>query len=465
MEEAAEKASLRGAVREMRAFLVIWVGQLVSELGSGLTGFAIPVWVYQQTGSAEQFGLLMFAQIVPALLVSPFAGALVDRWDRRKVLIASDTASALVTLAVAALVFTGRFEVWHLFVIGVFGSLIGPFQDPAFAASISVLVPRRHYGRAVGMMQTAGSLSAILTPVLAGVLVVTVGLGWVVLIDLATYLVAIGTLAFARIPSPPQGPEHRHDPLAAQAAYGWRFVRERRGLLGLLLFFAFTNFLGGFLGPLMQPMVLAITTPAVLGTLVSMMGVGGLLGAMAMSVWGGPKRRVRGVLAFCALGGLCTVVVGLKPWLPLIAAGLFASALAWPLLQGTHSALWFAKTPAEAVGRVIAIRRMVVISSAPLSVLLAGPLAERVFEPLLMPGGALAPTVGAVLGVGKGRGIALMFVLVGLLTVLAAAVVYAVPAIRHVERDVPDAPPVHPEPAPPPAPADEAERGEAVAAV
>jgi DHA3 family macrolide efflux protein-like MFS transporter len=286
-----------------------------------------------------------------------------------------------------------------------------------------------------------------------------------VLIDLATYLVAVGTLALVRIPSPAQGPGRRDEPLTAQAAYGWRFVRERRGLLGLLLFFAFTNFLGGFLGPLMQPMLLAITTPTVLGTLISVMGVGGLLGGMAMSVWGGPKRRVRGVLAFCVLGGLCTVVVGLKPWLPLIAVGLFASALCGPLLQGTHSALWFTKTPAEAMGRVVAIRRMVVISTAPLSVLLAGPLAERVFEPLLMPGGALESTVGAVLGVGKGRGIALMFVLAGLLTVVAAAVAYAVPAIRHVERDVPDAPPVPPEPAPPPSPADEAERGETVAAV
>ena len=164
MAEPAERTSWREALGEMRSFLVIWAGQFVSSLGSGLTGFAIPVVVFEKTGSAEAFGLLLFAWMVPALLLAPIAGTLVDRWDRRRVLIAADAGSAVMTLLLASLVLSGRFELWYLFVVTVAGSLISAFQEPAFTASIAALVPRRHYARAIGLVQLMGSTSAIVAP-------------------------------------------------------------------------------------------------------------------------------------------------------------------------------------------------------------------------------------------------------------------------------------------------------------
>ncbi|HEV7587651.1 MAG TPA: MFS transporter [Longimicrobium sp.] len=462
MAEPAEQTSWRESLGEMRSFLVIWVGQFVSALGSGLTGFAIPVVVFQKTGSAEQFGLLLFAWILPALLLAPVAGTLVDRWDRRRVLIAADTGSAVMTLLLAGLVLSGRFELWYLFLATVLASLISAFQEPAFTASIAALVPRRQYARAIGLVQLLGSTSAILAPLIAGALVVTIGLGGIMLIDAATFVAAIAGLLLVSIPRPPrieadapaaEGPAWRAAGrrFLHEAAQGLHFLRARPGLFGMLAVFALTNFWGGFLNPLLSPMVLSFAQPVKLATVQAAAGAGSVLGGLAIGIWGGPRRRIAAVAGSLTLGGLCTVVIGLRPSVPLIAGSVFVWALSSPMMTASSSAIWMSKTPQALLGRVFAVRRMVAGSMMPLAVLMAGPLAERVFEPLLVPGGALAASVGAGIGVGKGRGIALMFVLIGGLMALTGLAAWVVPSIRHVERDVPDAP--HAPHAPPTIPA------------
>lgn len=447
----AERQPILKVLGEMRAFSLIWLGQLVSGLGSGLTGFALPVWIYQKTGSAEAFGLLFFAATVPAVLLSPVAGALVDRWDRRRVLLVADALSALMTLGIAALLYTDRFEVWHFMVLSAAGSALGTFQYPAFAAVIGALVPRRHFARASGMMQTSDAISGILTPLLAGVLVTTVGLWGILVIDFATFLVAVGTLAAVRIPSPPpqEGPRRG---LLHEAHDGWVFVRERPALLFLLFYWMGSNLVTGMINPLLSPMVLSFATPAELGAVLSMGSVGLLLGGLALSAWGGPRSKVLGVVAGQLLIAASLVGLGLRPSLPLVAAALFFHLLVMPLPQSSSQAIWLSKTPQQMMGRVFAIRRMIALSTMPVATLAAGPLAERVFNPLLMPGGALEHSVGRVLGVGPGRGIALMYVLIGGFMVAITLVLYASPRMRRLEEEIPDAAPPRPAPEAAPAP-------------
>jgi MFS family permease len=454
--EATESARvpLRQVLREMRTFSVIWIGQLVSGLGSGLTGFALPVWIYEKTGSAEAFGLLFFAATVPNVLLSPFAGALVDRWDRKKVLIISDAVAALMSLVIAALVFTNTFAVWHLFVISVIGSSVGAFADPAFSATIGLMVPRQHFTRASGLLHTSSAANGILTPLLAGVLVSTIGLGGILVIDFATFLVGVGTLAAVRIPNPPPSDQPRR-PLLREAHDGWAFVRARRGLLLLMFYFPFVNLLTGMVNPLFSPLVLSFATPAQLGLAVSMSSVGMLLGGVLLSAWGGPQGKVRGLMAGQILGAFCLAFIGLRTSLPLVAAALFFSMLFAPTAGSCSQAIWLSKTPPEMMGRVLAIRRMLAFSTMPVAALLCGPLADRVFNPLLMPGGALAGTVGRVVGVGPGRGIGLMFLLVSTLMIIITALLYANPRVRHLESEIPDAAPAHPEPAEPAEPESE----------
>jgi DHA3 family macrolide efflux protein-like MFS transporter len=441
------RAPLRQVLREMRPFSVLWVGQLVSGLGSGLTAFALPVWIYQETGSAEAFGLLFFAAMVPAVLISPFAGALVDRWDRKTVLLASDGIAALMSLAIAALVFTDAFALWHLFVISMLGSAVGAFAGPAFMATMGVLVPREHFTRASGLLHTSSAVNGILTPLLAGVLVTTIGLGGILVIDVATFLVAVGTLATVRIPRPaPSGVPRR--PLLREAHDGWLFVRRHRGLLVLMLYFPVINLATGMVSPLFSPMVLSFATPAELGVVVSLSSVGMLLGGVALSTWGGPRRLVRGLVAGQMMAAVCIALVGLRPSLPLVAAAIFLDLLLTPMAQACSQALWLRKTPQEMMGRVLAIRSTLSLSTGPVAALACGPLAERVFNPLLQPGGALAGSVGRLTGVGPGRGIGLMYVLIGAFVLGMTALLYMHPRVRRLEDEVPDAAPARPAPGP-----------------
>ena len=444
----------RQSVRELRPFLAVWAGQLVSALGSGLTSFAVAVVVYQKTGSAEQFGLLMFAWIFPTLLLSPVAGTLVDRWDRRRVLIASDAGSGVLTAATAALVLMGRFEVWYLFVTTAAGSLISSFQEPAFTAAVAAIVPRHQYGRAMGLLQAMAPVSMIVAPLLGGSLLVAVGLGGIMMIDGATFLAAVAGLLLVAIPSPPRARRAALEAgvppwlaaarrFAAEAAVGWRFVRGHRGLLGLLVFIAAVKFWGGFVNPLMAPLVLSFSTPVQFAAVQAAVGVGAVLGGVALGAWGGPRRRVAGLFGSMVVVGVCISISGLRPSAALIGGSLFVWSFAMPLMGTSSAAIWMPKTPQALMGRVAAVRRMAFMSMMPLAVLIAGPVADRVFEPLLAPGGPLAGSVGGVLGVGKGRGIGLMFVLLGVLVLLTAAAAWLSPAIRNVERDVPDAP--HPD--------------------
>jgi len=186
----------------VRVFALVWFGQLISITGSGLTEFGLSVWVFQRTGSTTQFALTFLAFTLPRILLSPLAGTLVDRWDRRRAMLLSDTGAALTTLAIALLLIAGRLEVWHIYIATAISSSLSAFQRPAYKATITLLVPKEHYGRASGMVSLARSIPSLVSPALAGFLIVAIGLEGVILIDFATFLFAVFTLLLVRFPRP-----------------------------------------------------------------------------------------------------------------------------------------------------------------------------------------------------------------------------------------------------------------------
>jgi DHA3 family macrolide efflux protein-like MFS transporter len=426
--------------RSMAAFLAVWAGQVVSALGTGLTGFALGVWVYQRTGSATRFALMTLVTTLPGILLSPFAGVLVDRWDRRWVMILSDVGAGCTTLALALLFWYDRLELWHIYLLLAAGSVFGSLQWPAFSAVTPLLVPREHLGHAAGLTQMGNAIASLLSPVLAGALVVSIGLEGVVLVDFATFLVAVATLLAIRVPRAETTAEGlaARGSLLREAASGWLYIRERPGLLALLALLASTNFSMGMMQVLVSPMVLSFTSAAVLGRVLSVAGSGMLVGSLLMSAWGGPSRRVSGVLAFLMLQGAILVVGGLWPRAPLIAVAGFVFLFTMPITLGCNQALWQSKVAPDLQGRVFAVRRMVAWSTLPLSYLIAGPLADRVFEPLLAVNGPLAGSVGRLIGVGKGRGIALLLILLGILVMMTVAAFSRYSRLRQLESELPD---------------------------
>lgn len=420
----------------LRNFLLIWFGQLTSGIGSRLSSFALGIWVLKTTGSTTQFALIFVSMAVPALLIAPFAGALVDRWDRRRVMIVCDLVSATIQIAMATLLMKGHLQVWHLYIGVGITALATAFHAPAYAASIPLLTTREQLTRVNGLVQTGNAVAMVAGPLLAGVLVSVISLHGVLIVDALTFLAAATALALARVPRPSRS--DAQESLLKEAATGWRYVRERGGLLGLLMVFGASNFMFAIASIAITPLVLSLTDPAGLGLQMGIGGAGLLLGGLAMTATGGLKLRVHGVLGFTLLAGLALAAHGLAPSFALIAAAGFVFFLTLPAIAASNDSVWQSKVPAGLQGRCFAIQRVLAEAAMPVGYILAGPLAEQVFEPLLMPGGVLAGSVGALIGVGAGRGLGLMFIVLGLSMSLVALAGFATRQVRQVDQ-LPDA--------------------------
>ncbi|MGC9469220.1 MAG: MFS transporter [Anaerolineae bacterium] len=425
----------------MKTFLIIWAGQLISTLGSALTSFALGVWIYETTGSPTLYAVTMVIHVIPRVALSPIAGVIVDRWDRRKVMLIADTGAALASLFVAVMFLTGQLEVWHIYIATLCNSAFSTFQWPAYSAATSLLVPKRHLGRAGGLTQIGDAVGQLAAPAIAGALYVSTGLRSVLFVDVATYLIAATTLLMVRFPAPETTEEGRKakGSLWKEAAYGWTYIRKRPGLLGLLLTFAGLNFLVNITFALYTPLILGITTADVLGYLNSIGGLGMLVGTLVMSTWGGPRRRIYGIFVAEMVLGLTTALFGLRLSIPLMAINNFLFMLAMPISNGCSQAIWQTKVAADIQGRVFAARRAIAFSIIPIAYAIAGPLAEKVFEPWMAEGGALAATLGPIIGTGPGYGIALIFVVAGALYMLGVLVILLHPRIRRLELEIPDA--------------------------
>ena len=446
----------------MRVFTAIWAGQLVSMVGSGLTGFALGVWVFQETQSVTLFSFILIATMLPGILLAPIAGVMVDRWDRRWTMIWADTGAAICTAAVAILLYFDALQIWHIYIIVTISAMMPSFHFPAYTAATTMLVPQEQLGRVGGLNQVARAVSQLLPPLLAGVLLVQIDLWGVLLVDLVTFVVAVVVTLSVRIPNPERSAEAgEKSSILKEATYGWKYIMDRPGLVGLLVFFIITNFGIGFTQVLLTPLVLSLASAAVLGTVVSVSGAGLLVGGLVMSSWGGPKRQVYGVLGFGLMLGLGMVITGLRPSIGLIMVGSFLIMFAAPIINASSQAIWQSKVAPDVQGRVFSTRLMIAWSVVPVSYFLAGALSDGVFNPLLVEGGALADNVGRVIGVGDGRGIGFMYLLLGFFPVLASVVGYLNPRLRLVEDELPDA--VIKEAAEPEAEASELAEGEPVA--
>ena len=426
----------------MTGFTVVWIGQLVSLLGTNMTNFALTIWAFEQTGRATDLALIGFFFMVPLLIVSPMAGAIVDRHDRKFMMMVSDLASGVVTIIVLILFATGLLEVWHLYITAAISGTFQTFQWPAYSAAISTMLPKKQYARANGMISLAEAGSGIFAPVLAGALLSFFGLNAVFAIDIITFIIAIGALLLVHIPSPKRteaGAESQGS-IWKESAYGFRYILARPSLLGLQLLFFGTNFMNSLGFTVFAPMILARTASneLIFGSVQSITAVGGVAGGLLMSAWGGPKRLVHGVVFGWVITGLAQSVFGAGQSLPTWAVAGFFLAVMGPIINGSNQAIWQAKVAPDVQGRVFAIRRLIAWVSAPIAQLAAGPLADFVMEPAMQEGGALAGTFGWLVGTGAGAGMGLMMVISGLFVSIVALGAFTNPTVRNAEDLLPD---------------------------
>jgi hypothetical protein len=313
------------------------------------------------------------------------------------------------------------------------------------------MVPKSQYGRANGMWSLTEMGPGVLAPLLAGALLGVIGLTGIMLIDVVTFVLAVGALLVVFIPQPPRTAEGlaAEGGLLKQAAYGFRYIFARPSLLGLQLVFFFGNLFAGLGHTVLAPFILARTgnNEVVFGTVLSIGAVGGILGGVAMSAWGGFKRRVHGVLLGWILSGVVgMVLLGLGHGLVVWAIAMFLGASLGPVINGSNQAIWQAKVATDLQGRVFSARRLIAWMTNPLTPIIAGPLTDFFLEPSMRAGGSLTGTFGGLVGTGPGAGMALMLIVTGLGASLAGLLGYLAPAVRNAETLLPDHDAAPPEP-------------------
>jgi MFS transporter, DHA3 family, macrolide efflux protein len=423
----------------MRAFIIVLIGQLASLLGTNMTAFGLTIWAYGQTGRATDLALIGFFFITPMLLISPTAGAIVDRYNRKLMMMVSDLASGSTTIVVLILFWSGSLEIWHLYIASAVSGTFQAFQWPAYSAAISVMLPKEQYARAHGLNSLTESASGIFSPLLAGAALAAFGLSFILLLDIATFIFAVVTLLMVDIPTPKQTEAGRQGQgnIWQESLYGFRYIFQRPSLLGLQLVFLSANLMAGIGLTLFAPMILARTgnNELIFGSVQSIGAVGGVIGGLVMSAWGGPKRLIHGVLlGWIASSLLGQVMLGAgQTWYVWAAAAFFLSFF-MPVINGSNQAIWQAKVAPDVQGRVFAARRLIAWIASPLSRLIAGPLADYVFEPALMGGGSYSWLVGS----GPGAGMAMLLIISGLLAAAVSAAGYFFHVIRQAEELLPD---------------------------
>ncbi|MEM9955427.1 MAG: MFS transporter [Chloroflexota bacterium] len=422
---------------EMRAFYAIILGQIVSTIGSGMTRFGIGIWVFAETGDAAAYSALLFFAILPIGLGSLFAGPLVDRLNRKQVILVGNIVASLSTLVIAVFFFTDALEIWHLYIALSINGVANAFILPALESSIPLLVPKEELGQASGLTQLVQALETILAPALAGFFVGFLGLGAIFIVDFVTFSAIIIALVVSVIPQPKRKEEPKS--LWGEFVFGIRYITDRPAFLYLMSFVTIAMFLLPGIGyALVTPLILSFSTEQVAGLVVSGFGVGSLLGGILLTVWGGPKRRTMGMLVATLFAGIGSILVGIRPNAFLIAFAFIIVGASFVFMVGLNRVIWQTKAAPDVLGRVFSLRVVLGVGAQSVGILIAGTLADSIFEPYFMRDGLFADNLGQLIGVGDGRGMAFMFILVGISLILLSIISALTPSIRLLEDRIPD---------------------------
>jgi MFS transporter, DHA3 family, macrolide efflux protein len=425
----------------MRTFLSVWIGQFVSVLGSKLSEFALAIWAYQQIGSITQVAFLVVLMYLPTILAAPLAGSLVDRWNRRWAMILSDAVAASCSLVALLLSLSGHLQLWHIYLGVPILAVFNAFQAPAYTAAIAQLVPKRHQGRANGLADLPQGAAAILTPVLATWLMGVVKLNGILLVDCITFIPTLAILLRVRFPQLPRREQSKDDrlnkirTLLQESIFSWQYIRSRASLFKLWIFIILTYFTIGMFDISFWLLVLKFGSATKFGIVVSSAGCGMLLGSTVMSTWGGPTRRIFGILNLTILQGFVIIILGLgiKLSLAIASIGVFVYQFADPIIMGSNRAIWQSKVPLELQGRVFSLQLMFQRAALIPAFIVAGVLVDRIFEPFLATNSFIKETLGPLIGHQTGTGICLFLMFLGIAKILLSTLVYQDSILLSVE--------------------------------
>ncbi|MCP3995792.1 MAG: MFS transporter [bacterium] len=421
-----------------RAFVRIWSGQTLSGVGTTATYYGLAIWTYQTTGSTSSLSLVLLASLLPQIAVLPLAGALIDRLDRRRLMMGADSVAALATVVLIGLFASGRLTTLNMAVVVAVGSTFQGIQSPAFSSVTTSLVARRDRNRAGGLAQVGQAVPTVVGPIVAGALLAAVDIGWVFVLDLVSFGAALLTLLLTSVP-------RAEKTVAGQAGAGTirhevataaRYLLDKRGLAYLIALIAAANILLAFFNIYLFPVLLSVGDERTVGLIAGLGALGMTAGAILMSVWTGPSRRMPLIFGASGAIAVASMVFGVAHHRIVLGAALLVAYFALAVASSSTQPIFQNKVEVDLQGRVFALRRMVGLSTMPIVYIAAGPLADRILAPRVVEDakGWLA----SVVGTGDGRAAAAGIFLVGALTLIVVAAFMLVKPLRNVESDLPD---------------------------
>ena len=419
---AATQGKIQQQKRGFRLFFIIWLGDFFSTIGSGLTAFALGVYAFKLTGHATSATMVVFFTFFPAFVLRPFGGVLADRIDRKVLMLLGNLGSAFGTGVIIMLLPQTQHTLFWLYPGIALTSVFVALQNPAYKASLTDFLPKTIYAQASGLMQLSNSAQFLIAPVLAGFLLSIISIKFLLLIDIFTFLLSAAAVAIATFLCKkfPTIQSQEHQDLFSELKDGFKIIYKTKGVFILVILVSVLLFYAGLLQALLAPLVLSFTNSTVLGTLQSVCGVGMLLSSVLISVMKRNKKNSFILSISLALMGLSFSFIGMRPsiWFILLPGFLFFLVI--PFANSSIDVLIRQNIDNRQQGRVWALISLITYAGAMIAYAIAGFLADKIFNPLLMPNGALAQTLGHVFGVGPGRGIALIFFISGMLVILVS---------------------------------------------
>ena len=405
--------------KRLKAYLLLWSTQSLSALGSGMTSYALVLWLYLRSGSALKTALLSVCSYAPYVIMSIFAGSLSDRWNKKRTMLICDFIAALSTMAVFVLIHTNQLREWHLYLLNALNGLMNTVQQPASEVAATLLIPRGDYQRTSGLRSFSQALTSILTPVLATALFAFAGIGSVIAVDLSTFALAFVTLwLFIRIPEESH-PAQTEEGVFVAARAGLAWLKRNPLILHLILFLSCINLVASTYDAALPAMLLSKANggEGVLGIVNTCVGIATLAGSVLVTLLPAPRNRVK-VICVALMISMSTenfmLAFGRTPLIWCIGA-----VLGWlpiPIMNANMDVIFRSTIPVDMQGRVYSCRNTLQFFTIPVGFLLGGVLVDSVFEPLMARQSAEG-VFASLFGMGKGSGAAMLFFVIGVIGV------------------------------------------------
>ena len=417
----------------MKNFYKLWLGELISNIGSGMTAFALSVYVYEKTGSVSYISLITLLSFMPSIILSPIGGLLADRYDRRLLMIIGDLFSGLGLIYILWNIQAGEKSIVPIFLGITFSSIFTSLLEPSYRATLTDILDEENYAKASGLIQAAGSAKYLISPVIAGMILSVADIRVILLLDILTFITTCLMIFLVRKSMNSEMQNYKKDSFKGLLE-GLFIIKENRGVYSLVIIMFFVCFFMGFIQILIRPMILALSSVKTAGMMESLCAAGLLIGSLWIGIAGIKKNYSKILAVACFFCGIFMSMTGVNENLAIIGISTFLFFSTLPFMNSCADVLVRVSVPNELQGRVWGLISLITQMGTVAAYIISGIMADYIFEPMFNKNGILAKNIGMIIGTGKGRGIGFMLILSGMGMLIMAIIIWKNREIREVSE-------------------------------